>query len=332
MENNNRKVRKVFAKYAKVIEFIIPLRPLRFLCVLCGFSFLLFSCASAPAPGPKTNVPVSQGGEFASLAPGGLVYFYADIARSQPILAQVTLKNINMKQTMGLLEKVDFLSGAVYPKEPKVPGSRNMLLHAWRRKGKIPGGGVLALSPKWKKTASRTGAHYWRSSAYGLSVSIQKAQAFVSDGDPFIDGPPITAPEHLSEFSQALVLGWLENAGTPINNFLSLTGIPVRIPAERILFAIHDAPVDQGPLYEIALRIETKNANQARALVSILVLVRGFAEGAAPGADPEFLGALRPLLANPPVQDGSGLLIRTGPMSAGDIALLLNRFAVYSQP
>jgi hypothetical protein len=250
------------------------------------------------------------------------VYFYADVTRARPILAHITLKNIDMKQTMSLLEKVDFLSGAVYP---TVPGSRTMLLHAWRRKGKIPGGGVLALSRQWKKTPSPSGANYWHSSRYGLSVAIQKTQAFVSDGDPFIDGSPIEPPEHLADIrSQALVLGWLEDAGTPINNFLSLSGIPVRIPAERLLFALYEAPgsvgaIDQDLMYEIGLRVETRNASLARALVSSLGLVRGYAEP-----------LLGPLLATPPKVDGSGLLIRTGDLTAEGIALLLNSFTVYS--
>ena len=124
-------------------------------------------------------------------------------------------------------------------------------------------------------------------------------------------------------------MGWLENAGTLINNFLSITGIPVRIPVERILFALYEDP---GPelLYEVLLRVETQNASQARALTSILGLVRGFMEAAAPGTDLEFLETLRPLLANPPSQDGSDLLFRTSPMTPEGIALLLNRFAVYS--
>jgi hypothetical protein len=288
-------------------------------------SLILASCASAP----KVNVPVSPGGEFVSLAPGGQVYFYADVKRAQPILVHVTLKNIDMKRTAGLLEQVDFLSGAVYPPG----GSRNMLLNVWRRRGNIPGGAALALSSQWKKIPSPTGARYWHSSAHGLSVSIQKTQAFVSDGDPFIEGPPIEPPEHLADLrSQALVVGWLENAGTPINKFLSTLGLPVQIPTDRILFALYETPADanQGLMYEIVLRVETQNASQARALTSILSLVRGFMEAAGPGMDLEVLEILRPLLANPPGADGSGLLIRTGPMSAEGIALLLNRFAVYS--
>lgn len=291
---------------------------------------VLASCASAP----RVNVPVSPGGEFASLAPGGQVYFYADVKRAQPILAHVTLKNINMKQTAGLLEQVDFLSGAVYP--PKgPPGSRTMLLHAWRRRGNIPGGAALALSSQWKKTTSRTGARYWHSSAYGLSVSIQKAEAFVSDGDPFIDGPPIEPPEHLADLRRqaegppALVLGWVEDAGRPINKFLSTQGIPFKIPTDQILFALYEAPADANRMYEVVLRVETQNAGQARGLASILGLVRGFMEAVGPGMDLESLETLRPLLANPPRQDGSGLLISTGPMSDEGIALLLNRFAVY---
>ncbi|GHV32427.1 hypothetical protein AGMMS4952_22770 [Spirochaetia bacterium] len=276
---------------------------------------------------------------FDALAPGGQVYFYAEVKRVKPILTHVVLKNINMKQTLSLLDKVDFLSGAFYPRVPSVPGvPRTMLLHAWRQKGKIPGGGFLAMSRQWKKTPSPSGANYWHSSRYGLSVSIQNKDALVSDGDPFIDGSPVEAPENLGELRrQALVVGWLENAGAPINNFIAVMGLPVRIPVEQILFALYEVPgpePESDTMYEVLLRAEAQNANQAKSLVSILALVRRAlqAEGLpeVPGMAPEFREIIRPFLVNPPGVDGSGLLIRTAPMTAPELALLLNRFTVYS--
>lgn len=312
--------------------------------LLPGILIALFfsSCAS----GPKTQVRDPSLGEFAYLAPGGLAYFYVDVNRARPILAHITMKDVDMRQTMRILRRVDFVSGAVYPQDAK----RKILLHAWRQKGNIPGGAGLVFSPQWKQTLSETGGKYWHSERAGLSVSIQNTQAFVSDGDPFTDGTPISLPEKLDELRwDALLLGWMENAGTPINNFLSTIGLPVHIPTERILFGIYESTgqepddddaglpeggsVDDLPesLYEMRFRVETGNANQARALAALLAIVRGLAENPDINADQEFLETLRPLLVNPPSQEGPDLVIKTGALNAQGIALLFSRFAVYSQ-
>ncbi|WP_010253683.1 hypothetical protein [Treponema primitia] len=307
-------------------------------------SFFVFLILASCASGPKTPVqtPGSPGQEFAALAPGGLAYFYTDVNRARPILNHIVLKDVDMKQTARILQKVDFLAGAVYPNG----SSRNMILHAWRQKGKIPGGAGLVFSPQWKGTLSPTGKKYWHSSRAGLSVSLQGPHAFVSDGDPFTDGPPISLPENLNEIRwEAIVLGWLEHAGTPINNFLSKTGMPIRIPTERILFAIAQSSgqdlddddaeainsADSSVLYELQLRVETQNPNQARALAALLSFVRVLTESPDLNVDAEFLEVLRPLLVNPPSQEEADLVIHTRPMSAEGIALLFNRFAVYSQ-
>jgi hypothetical protein len=306
---------------------------------------ILVSCASNPrtaAPELPAALPYPPA-DFGSLAPGGLAYFYADLTRARPILTNITMEHVDMDQVARMLRRVDFLSGAVYP----AGAPRRMMLHAWRRKGGIPGRMGLVFSPRWKKTASPTGRDYYHSSRYGLSVSIKKTDAFVSDGDPFTAEQPVPPPENLKDLGwDPLIVGWLENAGTQINNFLSTTGIPMRIPTERILFGIYpyaarepegappdrdDGPPPAGPLYELRIRIETGNNTQARALAALIAIVRVFAENAGTGVDQEFLETLRPLLANPPSQDGPDLLINTGPLDARGIALLLNRFSVYSR-
>jgi hypothetical protein len=171
----------------------------------------------------------------------------------------------------------------------------------------------------------------------------------------------VAAPDTLAELRwEAVLVGWLSNAGVPINNFLSAAGIPIRVPTDRVLFGVHrfvapdpegeTADTDDGddgggdgdqtippgsdpgtPLYVLRLRVETENANQARALAALLAFIRVFMESQDIQADVEYLETLRPLLANPPSQDGADLAIQTEPMGAREIALLFNRFAVYSQ-
>jgi hypothetical protein len=308
----------------------------------------LSSCASTP-PLAAGHVP---GEEFAYLAAGGLGYFFTDVKLSRPILNNVSVKGIDMTQTGRFLDKVDYLSGAMYPNG----APRHLLLHAWRQKGNVPSASALFLSAKWKKTASPTGRNYYHSDSYGLSVSTQGSHAFVSDADPLDFAPAAATPDGLTELRwEAIMLGWLDQAGTPINNFLSTAGIPVRIPTDRVLFGVYqsqppDADVDMAmtgasddekpalptaengePLYELRLRVETENANQAKALAALLAFVRVFAESPDINVEAGYLAALRSLLMNPPSQDGSNLVIHTEPMSAGEIALLFNRFAVYSQ-
>jgi hypothetical protein len=86
----------------------------------------------------------------------------------------------------------------------------------------------------------------------------------------------------------------------------------------------------EGRLYEAVLRIETPSVSQARALVSIISMVRSFMinGGPPPAGSPLALAAA--LFAMPPVQEGAVLIIRTGVMDEGEIALLFNMFAVYS--
>jgi hypothetical protein len=306
---------------------------------------LLSSCASNPPPAASAT-----GGEFDYLAAGGLAYFYADLRLSQPILENLSLKSVDMTRIGRFLEKVDFLSGAVYPR-----GSpQQMMLHAWKQKGRVPGASALFLSAQWKKTASPGGGRYYHSERYGLSVSTQGSHAFVSDADPLAFESAVAAPDGLADLRwEAVMLGWLDHAGTPINNFLSIAGIPMRIPTDRILFGVYpsqgpdpsaemeDSVGDEGPqrraagngepLYELRLRVQTENANQARALTTLLALVRTFTERPDINVDPEYLATLRPLLANPPSQAGQDLAIHTDPMDAREMALLFNRFSVYSQ-
>ena len=303
-------------------------------CLWGGLAVILAlsSCASNP-PLVAGGVPV---GEFGYLAAGAQVYVHTDVRLSRPVLEHLSLQGLDMTRIGPFLDRVDFVSAAVYPGG----APRRLLLHAWREKGRVPSASALFLSAQWKKTASPTGRKYYHSAAYGISVSTTGSHAFVSDADPFAFEPPAATPEGLGGLRrESILLGWLDHAGTLINRFLSVTGIPMRIPTDRILFGVYrsgepdaeEAPGGGEPLYELRLRVETENPNQARALASLLAFVRAFMENPDSSVEAEYRAVLRSLLANPPGQEGSDLLIHTEPMDAGEIALLFNRFSVYSQ-
>jgi hypothetical protein len=145
--------------------------------------------------------------------------------------------------------------------------------------------------------------------------------------------------------------GWLEQAAAPVNRLLETVEIPIRVPADRILFALYPcpagaggvsgeaAPADpvpgRGPgeqaagLYEITLKVLTPSASQAGALTAMVSVIRSFLSQAS--GDEGLEALLMILLANPPVQDDSALILRSGRVEDRDIALLFNLFSVYSK-
>jgi hypothetical protein len=282
---------------------------------------LLASCAT----GPRKRPPEGEG-EFAALAPGALAYVSVDVKRARPILERVALGGFSGQQAAEILDKTDSAVAAVYP--PGFP--RSFLVAA---QGAYPGfraGLSFALSPSWKRVRSPEGA-YWRSSLQGLSVALDKRRAFVSDGDPLIPPPGPEAPEPYGALRRgALLAGWSDYGGASLNQFLASLEIPLRLPADRIVFAVYDFPAGGEPgLYQALLRIETPSVSQAKGLAAIFSLARIFLADLPPeAAGPLALAAA--LFANPPVQDGPALIARPGPLDAPGIALLFTMLSLYS--
>jgi hypothetical protein len=302
------------------------------------FILTLASCAS----GPRKQDPYESGqDDFAPLAPGGTLYFAVDVPRARPILDLISLGNISGKDASAVLDRTGSAVAAVYGE-----GEPRRFLAALR--GSYPrfrSGFSFAFNSAWKKARSASGDRYWRSASYGLSIFLEADRALVSDGDPISPPPGPVLPEGFAELRRgALLAGWLEDAGGPINQFFAQLEIPIQIPAERALFGVYALPPGalsalspekpgegEEPVYEAALRIETPSVNQAKAMVSVISLARLFMSGGAfPGAGgPMALAAA--LFANPPAQEGPVLIIRTGAMDAQEIALLFNMFSVYSE-
>ncbi|AEF83818.1 putative lipoprotein [Treponema primitia ZAS-2] len=313
---------------------------IRRFCIISLSSFFVLlvvaSCASSPkGQGPGQSLGQSDT-DFASLPTGGLVYFLIDVNKARPIMNHISLGGLNGKQAQSILKKVNYISGAMFP----AGAPQRIIAHAWRLKGNLPGGAGLSFSSRWKKTGAR-GKTYWHSDKDGLSVALKKGDAYVSDKNPFPDTPPIAVPDKLADLRfEAVLLGWLEDAGSQINRFLSTTGLPMQIPTQQVFFAVSesqtadddDAPSSgPGPLYRIAIRVETQSESQAKALATLLSYVRVFTETPNLNMEEGFLEILKPLLANPPSQEGTDLWLRTGAMNAERVALLFSGFSVYSR-
>ena len=310
--------------------------------ILLFFVSLFISCKSAP----DFPDPVLGESGFIPLEPGALVYVFADVGGARPILDLVPIAGMNEKQSKEMLDRTRSVAAALYPGE----SGRRFQLTAW---GTYPGfraDMAFGTNRDWKKRRSAGGLPYWHSARDRLSVALNAKQAFVSAAvddaplEPFSAPPGIEAPEGFGEFRRGAIIScWLENPGSAMNRAFAAMEIPLQLPAERIFVSVFQTAgqADSGGgageaaerRYEALLRIQLPGASQARGMVTLFTLARAFlpgftpAEGALSEGGPAALAAF--LFANPPVQDGKNLTIKTAVLSERDIALLFNLFSVY---
>jgi hypothetical protein len=284
----------------------------------CAALAIFLSCTS----GPKAQAPYIEEDEFAPMAPGGLIYISIDVPRTRSLLEKLSLGGLSPARNREVLDRTESAVVALYPE-----GSGRRFLAAAR--GRYPGSRTafsFAFNRDWKKVRSGVGS-YWRSEKDKLSIAVTNDRAYISDGAPLIAAPGTKSPAGLEELRRDAVLaGWIDDAATPINRFIQSLALPLQIPAERLLFGVYAA---EDKKYNAVLNITTPSISQARALVSIFSMIRLFlvSSDIGPG-EPAALAFI--FFANPPVQEGTNLIVRTGTMDGDGIALLLNMFSLYS--
>jgi hypothetical protein len=189
------------------------------------------------------------------------------------------------------------------------------------------------MNASWEKRTSDRGLKYWYSGREGLSILLEPRYALVSDGELFAPPGQVTVPDAFWELREGSALaGWLEDAAVPINRFLGQLEIPIQVPADRLIFAVF--PVEgQKPVrtYNALLRLETPSVSHAKALASMVAMIRLFtsrpeAEGGT-GSVPALIAAL---FASPPVQEDAALILKTAALDAEAVALLFTMFSVHS--
>ncbi|GHV69833.1 hypothetical protein AGMMS49928_14210 [Spirochaetia bacterium] len=281
---------------------------------------LAVSCATKPK-GPVTF----DSGDFALLAPGGSVYCAVNVAASRLILDNLSLEGINGRDMAQVLDRTDSAVAAFYPPE----SGRSFMAAA---RGRYSFGTMFFSSASgWKKQKSVNGGSYWYSAARKISVSLKSRLAQISDRDPFLKAPGAEVPEGFALLTRnAAMAGWVNNAGEHLDRLFENLGIPLQIPAERLLFGIYavsdeGAPGTGAPGYEAVVRLETPSAGHARGLVNLISMV-----GALAASAEGFPEAIAPFFAQRPQQDEAALIIRTGIMSEAQITLLFNLFSVNS--
>jgi hypothetical protein len=301
-----------------------PYRPwFFFLFVLLVFA----SCATSPkAPEPMEDAA----GDLALLPPGARAYLWADVKEGRTLLEALSLGGYSARDAAQMLDRTGTAAAAFFgaPEGGSPAGGAGQRFFLVGR-GDYPAiraGISMTFSSGWKKIKSPTGNRYWHAPASGLALALGPELALVSTGDPFAPEkiPPEAIPGEFPLFRRPLaVAGWVPNPREPVNNFLSSQGIPLQIPAEELFFGAARAGEDRDK-WELVFRIRTASVNHAKALAALFGMARNFISG---GAVPE---AVRPLFINIPVQDGTVLTLRSGPMDEKQIALLFNAFSVYS--
>jgi len=285
------------------------------------FVFLFISCQTIP----KVPDVFLEDSKFAPLDAGASIYLFANVKEVRSIIELLPIQELNDKQVRQMINRTNFAAVAFFPEE----SGRRFQLAAW---GNYPGAANTALSSNknWKKQRSPAKYKYWHSSADKLSLVITSKQAFINASlnkeplDPVTSMPGAEIPEGFNNFRRkgeqtAPLACWVENPAPAIFQTLNDAGIPVRFPVQKLFFKLLPA----GDKYDAIIRLQFENASMARGMSAVLTLASGFVSN-----DPNMLIAAL-FLANPPVQDGSSIEIKTAPLTGKEISLLLQMFSIY---
>ncbi|MDR1398355.1 MAG: hypothetical protein LBJ41_00325 [Treponema sp.] len=291
-------------------------------------ALLLAACSTSKAD----LISEIDGREYIPLAPGALVYMYADVAQMGPLLAILPIESLSQKEVADMVERTDSAMMAFYPNDTK----RSFMLAG---AGSYPTFGVnmgLFFSSTWKKQRSETGASYWYSEKSRSALSLSANQVFVSDADPFAPVPGVAIPEDFAAFRRDAVLAlWLDDAAVPVNQFLQtflaslgigqvleMLGVSLMLPVGQTMISVQ--AVNEN--YSALIRIGTSSVSQTRGILGILALIKRFLPSTDSASLGSPIGLAAILFANDPQEDGLYLTLRTGEFDAQSLVALVSMF------
>lgn len=282
--------------------------------------FIVFLCVSC-ATGPGR---ISDGdNQFLPLLPGAVVYGVIDIDKAQGLLSQMHIGGFNIRQAGDIVDKAKSAVLGLYPDD----SPQQFIVVA---DGTYPSGQAnisFYFSPQWKRSHSPSGGTYWHSSGDDFSIAINPHRIFISDGDPLTPPPGIPVPDNFERLSAgAAMVFWFDDPA-PINRVFDSLNIPIQIPAERCFIVIR--PAEKPRYYNTDIDFELPYISQSRGLVAVFSLARrsiNFEETA-----DEYKLLITTLFTNPPVQDGTHLIIHAAMLSETELPLLFDTFAVLSK-
>jgi hypothetical protein len=309
----------------------------------CAVVLALFfvSCSSAPKA-QNPFITLDNAGEFEPLAKGGNVYLSIDVQGSRPILDLLSFNGHNAKDATLVLDKTTVITVAFYPKrdgeeEPDAPA---FMIFARGSYPKGLGDLSLGLAKDWKRTKSLVApVSYWYSKTNKAALVFNKKYTLISNVDPFsptnaLTEPGAAAPDGFAIFKQdAVIAGWLNDAGSVLNAFLETYGFPFELEIAGFFFKVSkrtETPAASEPLYEIEVGIESVSEDEAMGLIGLFTLARMFTAKPDETIDPqnERLFLMQSFFSNAPRRDGAFLTVNLGQFNAGQTALLFNLFSV----
>jgi len=295
---------------------VIPKRPLCEILLTIPL-FILLSCQTIS----HTSDSFLES-DALPLQSGAIAYIFADAQKAKPLLELLPIEELNDKQVKNMIDRTNLAAAAFFPRDSVL----QLQMTAWGNYPKSAARMALGSNKSWQKEKSASGQTYWYSAHDGMSIAIASRQIFAAvssadtPADPFADGAKI--PDGFNGFYNAhkdsAVTCWIENPAPIFQQILRNAGLPIRVPVEQLFINLN--VVGSENQYEAVVRLQFENASQARAVAAGLRLAGGFTS-----RDPDMAIAML-FLANPPVQDGSYVDIRTGVMGEDVILQLLNNF------
>jgi len=308
---------------SQYLSFIVPL----FVCAIILF-LALVSCQTVPDISGKaieTGFPLEA---------DAFAYMYVDVQNARPLLDYIPVKELKEKQAQQIIDTTHTAFAALYPDDE----NRRFQLTAV---GTFPSGKAsvaLGLNKGWEKHKSAAGYSYWYSPSNNLSLALNAKQAYISSSR---DGKPLEPksagitewPDDFNKYKEGSVLAcWLTEPSPILKMIFEIIEIEdMQLPLEQVYVYLFPASGDTAevaePAYEALLCLDTANARQARLIIGIINMARFLTGGEVPKTDsPAALASA--FLANSPIQDDNFIIIRTGRLSAKNIALLFNYFSM----
>ena len=315
--------------------------PLPFIPVFFLFVALLLSCRTAPPVIPEAE----DEAVFIPLEPGGFAYVFIDVENARPIIDTLSFRGMDTsdRQFQRILDSTQSAMAAIYMSQDGEPSGTRFRLVA---QGRYPSGRArmaMRCSRHWRGRRSQfSGDRYWHSPTAMLSVSMNRREAFVSTSlcetpiDPFDSGSGTLIPDGFNEFRRGAVIScWLEDPRTFINQLLREMNLNIVLPAEQLFVRLSPVPYAPNPTgtsdgelrYVGHIQIRVANPLLARNLSIALFVARTLIAAAATGGENAAAVMASILLANPATATGNNLHIRTNPMSAEEISLLIRQFS-----
>ena len=275
---------------------------------------LFLSCNTTPkvpdAALMETAVPLDSGAS---------VYIIADVQQARSILGLLPVEELKNRQAVMMLERTVTAAIALFPQE----SGRRFQIAAWGNYPSFRAGLAFSLNNDWKKLRSEAGQDYWYSETDGLSIALNARQAFVVSSAYKAPAVPaatsgVKIPEGFGEFRRGSPIScWLEEPSRLIDKMLNDSGIPIRIPAEKLFIVLF--PEKEGQ-YEAVIRMVFENTAQARGMAAVFSLASNFA----PDKSDSLLAAI--FFAGQPVQNERSLDIKTPSLSEAEITQLFSLF------